>query len=182
MSLFEVKQVLKRWDTPFFSVLLGDNGYKVILHKTLTLFAGQTQQVLAESAQGGRLARHAGDRDNLGVLVSRENRRRKKLTVGGLTCKIKPICQKFEKTRGFRILVKQRAGDAMRQDARSEPLRNRSCGRKDCLCCSSGKPGSCEINSVGYRIQCKTCQRAGQNAIYEGESGRNAYSRGLEHQ
>ena len=103
-------------------------------------------------------------------------------TAGGLTSKIKLLCQKFEKTSGFRILVKERAGDAVRQDARSEPLRNRSCGREDCLCCSSGKPGSCEVNSVGYRIQCRTCQRAGRNAIYEGESGRNAYSRGLEHQ
>ena len=73
-------------------------------------------------------------------------------TAGGLTSKIKLICQKFEKTSGFRILVKERAGDAVRQDARSEPLRNRSCGRGDCLFCSSGKPGSCEVNSVGYRI------------------------------
>ena len=78
--------------------------------------------------------------------------------------------------------MKERAGDSLKQDAKSEPLRNRSCGRDNCLCCSSGKPGNCEVNSVGYRIQCKICQRAGLRAIYEGESGRNSYSRGLEHQ
>ena len=41
---------------------------------------------------------------------------------------------------------------------------------------------NCETNSVGYRILCNVCQRDGIRSIYEGESGRNAYSRGLEHQ
>jgi hypothetical protein len=103
-------------------------------------------------------------------------------TAGSLTAKLKVVCQKFENTSGFRVLVKERAGDALRQDSKSEPLRTRSCGREDCLCRNSGKPGNCEVNSVGYRIQCKACQKDGLISIYEGESGRNAYSRGLEHQ
>ena len=45
-----------------------------------------------------------------------------------------------------------------------------------------GHPGGCERNSVGYRITCQACQGAGSWTQYEGESGRNAYSRGLEHQ
>ena len=48
--------------------------------------------------------------------------------------------------------------------------------------CAQGKPGGCERNSVGYRITCASCQEAGKAAVYQGESGRNAYSRGLEHQ
>ena len=39
----------------------------------------------------------------------------------------------------------------------------------------------CERNSVGYRITCESCLGAGQWVHYEGETGRNAYSRGLEH-
>ena len=34
---------------------------------------------------------------------------------------------------------------------------------------------------MGYRIECLTCQRAGKSAIYEGETSRNAYTRGIEH-
>ena len=43
----------------------------LLLYSTLLLyFIGQTQQILAESAQGGGFARHAGDSDPLVVLVS----------------------------------------------------------------------------------------------------------------
>ena len=51
-----------------------------------------------------------------------------------------------------------------------------------CFCCSSGNPRGCEQNSVGYRMLCETCLLAGTPALYEGETGRNAYARGLEHQ
>ena len=39
----------------------------------------------------------------------------------------------------------------------------------------------CEKNSVGYRITCESCLGTGQWVHYEGETGRNAYSRRLEH-
>ena len=48
------------------------------------------------------------------------------------------------------------------------------------MCYTSGNEGSCEINSVGYRIVCQGCLLAGKQTEYEGESARNAYSRGLE--
>ena len=48
--------------------------------------------------------------------------------------------------------------------------------------CSSGERGNCEKNSSGYRIICKRCQEDNRKAIYEGETGKNSYSRGLEHQ
>ena len=47
--------------------------------------------------------------------------------------------------------------------------------------CSSGGGGNCEKNSSGYRVTCLTCQRAGIESSYEGETGRNGYTRGLEH-
>ena len=92
------------------------------------------------------------------------------------------MTDKFEKTTGFEIAVVDRAGDSVRHDAKSATQRFRGCGRRDCLCCSSRKEGRCEKNSIGYRIQYKVCLMADRKAIYEGESGRNAYTRGLEHQ
>ena len=42
--------------------------------------------------------------------------------------------------------------------------------------------GCCEKNSIGYEIICETCMLAGNKAKYLGESGRNGYTRGAEHQ
>ena len=39
----------------------------------------------------------------------------------------------------------------------------------------------CEKTSVGYRITCESFLGAGQLVYYERETGKNAYSRGLEH-
>ena len=78
------------------------------------------------------------------------------------------------------VKVIERAGNSVRRDAKSEPLRNKNCGRSNCMCCTSGNEGSCETNSVGYRIVCQGCLLAGKKTEYEGKSARNAYSRGLE--
>ena len=48
--------------------------------------------------------------------------------------------------------------------------------------CSTGEGGKCEKNGVGYRIVCLTCQMDGLSTIYEGETARNAFTRGMEHQ
>ena len=80
------------------------------------------------------------------------------------------------------VVVKLRAGISVKMDAKSEPLRKSECGRESCLCCESGNPGGCEKNGIGYRIICEGCQEAGTIAEYKGESGRNAFTRGLEHQ
>ena len=78
---------------------------------------------------------------------------------------------------GMDVRVIERAGKSVKSDAKSEPLRSKNCGRDDCMCCSTGNEGGCETNSVGYKIECQGCL----NAEYDGETGRNGYSRGLEH-
>ena len=103
-------------------------------------------------------------------------------TSGELTQKLKETCRKFQIASNIKVTVRERAGISVKTDAKSEPLRSKSCGRVDCLCCSKGKPGKCEQNSAGYRIKCESCLGAGKFAYYEGETGRNSYSRGLEHQ
>ena len=102
-------------------------------------------------------------------------------SAGELTEKMKAACKEFGISMAMDVKVIERAGNSVRRDAKSEPLRNKNCGRSNCMCCTSGNEGSCEINSVGYRIVCQGCLLAGKQTEYEGESARNAYSRGLEH-
>ena len=76
-------------------------------------------------------------------------------TAGELTEKMKAACRDFGISMGMDVRVIERAGNSVRSDAKSEPLRNKSCGRGDCMCCSSGNEGDCEKNSIGYRIVCQ---------------------------
>ena len=83
---------------------------------------------------------------------------------------------------GMDVKVVERAGKSVKSDAKSEPLRDKSCGRATCMSCSTGNEGGCETNSIAYKIECQGCLAAGKSAEYEGESARNGFSRGLEHQ
>ena len=103
-------------------------------------------------------------------------------TAGGLTSELKKVCDRFEKKTNMRVVVRERAGKSVRQDAKSEPFRRRGCTRDNCLVCKGGKPGNCEKNNAAYRIQCNVCKTLHKIVNYEGETGCNSYSRGLEHQ
>ena len=94
---------------------------------------------------------------------------------------MKDVCAKFEEVTGMRVSVVERAGASHKRLAMLEPLQRKECGREDCFPCSTGG-GKCEKNGVGYRIRCETCRLAGRSALYDGESGNNAYSRGCQHQ
>ena len=98
-------------------------------------------------------------------------------TAGALTEKMKAVCKDFGATMGMDVKVVERAGKAVKSDAKSEPLRNKSCGRDNCMCCSSGNEGGCETNSIAYKIECQGCLAARKSAEYEGESARNGFSR-----
>ena len=103
-------------------------------------------------------------------------------TAGSLTSEIKAVCDRYTKSTNIKVATRTRAGQPLRGDPKSEPFRRIGCRRESCLVCSSGKPGQCERNGSGYRIICTPCLDSGKKAIYEGETGRNCYSRGLEHQ
>ena len=103
-------------------------------------------------------------------------------TAGDLTKRMKKTCSQFKEESEMRVAVRERAGRKMKADCKPEPLKQLNCGRETCLCCRSGNPGRCEQNSSGYRISCDTCQLDGSQALYDGETGRNAYARGMEHQ
>ena len=64
----------------------------------------------------------------------------------------------------------ERAGQAIKHLAKSEPLKRKGCGREKCFPCRTGG-GNCEKNGVAYRVRCETCRRAGKMTEYEVESG-----------
>ena len=94
------------------------------------------------------------------------------------------MCAKFEETHGIRVQVCPRAGRSVKSDAKPEPLRKLGRETLDCLPCQSpgSRKGDCEKNSVTYIITCETCLLAGKKTTYEGETGRNAFTCGVEHQ
>ena len=98
--------------------------------------------------------------------------------------KMKTVCGKFEETHGIRVLICPKAGTSVRRDAKHVQLRKLGCSREECLPCKSADSsgGDCEKNSVTYKITCETCLQGGRNTTYECETGRNAFTRGIEHQ
>ena len=90
----------------------------------------------------------------------------------------KKMMDKVDKVTEMRVVAQERAGNALKHLAKSEPLKTPGCGRDDCFPCRSSKPGKCEKNGVGYKIQCETCKRAGKVSLYDGETGCNCYTRG----
>ena len=79
------------------------------------------------------------------------------------------------------MAFQERAGASVKHEAKAEPLRRKSCQREECFACTTSGNGRCEKNGAGYRIECLTCQMDGRSAIYEGETSRNAFTRGMEH-
>ena len=68
-------------------------------------------------------------------------------------------------------------------------FKSSKCTQKDCpICtttsnvvCSEENRIPCNTHNVGYRWQCWTCRERNLTRIYEGEAGRSARVRGLEH-
>ena len=102
-------------------------------------------------------------------------------TAGSLAEEMRIVCRKFEEVTDMRVAVQERAGNALKNLAKAEPLKTPGCGRTDCFPCTTSKPGQCEKNGVGYKIQCETCRRAGRQSWYDGETGCNCYTRGKQH-
>ena len=76
--------------------------------------------------------------------------------------------------------VYERGGSKVGSIAKSDPLKPESCGRENCFPCTSGGGGDCSKSSVAYRIECEECPKTGKSAHYDGESGNNGFTRGLE--
>ena len=64
---------------------------------------------------------------------------------------------------------------------KTNPNRMKGCSSRDCLTCKHGrgKGGECRRNNVGYILICDLC--GVEEVCYVGETGQNAYTRGLKH-
>ena len=82
--------------------------------------------------------------------------------------------------RKIRFKIVEKSGITLEQKLRrSNPWAKENCGRPKCFSCSSGGGGNCWRESVTYILWCDECGI--EVAAYYGESGRNSYSRGVEH-
>ena len=80
---------------------------------------------------------------------------------------------KFVEKCGTKVINKLRVADPFRSNCRED----------DCLACRGSKEFSnCRKMNIGYTLQCETCKSKGTNRVYRGESSRNLYLRGKEHE
>ena len=100
---------------------------------------------------------------------------------GAISRKMKEICKKFKAEHKIDVKVFERGGVKMGSIAKADPLSQKGCDRDDCFPCKSGGGGDCSKSCSAYRIECEECKKSDLSAVYEGETGRNCYSRGLEH-
>ena len=60
---------------------------------------------------------------------------------------------------------------------KSNPTATRKCQENECMVCKNDGKGDCKRENVTYRITCKNCKK-----VYIGETSKNAYTRGQQHQ
>jgi len=81
---------------------------------------------------------------------------------------------------GVKIKVAERAGTSMKRILqRSNPFKRKTCGREDCLVCSTGGKGPCDAPGVTYEVYEVKCVDCGHK--YIGETARSVYTLGKEH-
>ena len=96
--------------------------------------------------------------------------------------KMKSVCKKFKIEHKIEVRLFERGGSKIENYVKSDPLKAATCGRQDCFPCSSGGGEDCSKSCAAYRVDCQECMSVNVKAIYIGETGRNGYARGLEHQ
>ena len=97
---------------------------------------------------------------------------------------IKRMEEENRQGRRTRIKVVEMSGKTVRNSlARNYPWSPQNCGSEDCFLCTTNTNvnWSCRKPVVGYRIICTLCETNGVVAQYQGESGRNLFTRGKEH-
>ena len=95
--------------------------------------------------------------------------------------KMKDVCKKFQVEHNIDVKVYERGGLKISNVVKSDPLSPSTCEREDCFPCTSGGKGDCSKSCSSYRMECEECEKFDMKAVYEGETGRNCYSHGLEH-
>ena len=85
---------------------------------------------------------------------------------------------------GIRFRVVETGGRTVKSILqKSNPTATVVCEEEDCLPCRPGRGegGDCRRCGVNYSIECQLCPD-GQKSIYHGETARNLYTRGKDHE
>ena len=86
------------------------------------------------------------------------------------------LCQKEFKKSGLKIKVVERSGRSIKKTlVKSNPFKEKGCGRSSCKLCTLGMEVDCRARGVHYKIWCdgSSCT----NVDYEGETSRSAEER-----
>ena len=95
--------------------------------------------------------------------------------------KMRKVCKQFKEEHNIDVKICERGGRKLGSIVKSDPLKPQVCGRGDCFPCSNEGGGDCSKSCAAYKLECQECPKSKLSAVYHGETGRNAYSRGLEH-
>ena len=77
----------------------------------------------------------------------------------------------------MKIRVVEKAGRSLKSLLqRSDPFKDKLCGRERCFVCDTEKKGSCDKNGINYAITCVSCEN-----VYHGETSKNAFTWGKQH-
>ena len=99
---------------------------------------------------------------------------------GELARRMRPKEAENNQGRSVRFKIVEKGGRTLEQRLRrSDPWSGGNCGRVRCFPCMREGGGDCWAEGVAYSLWCLECGY--QVARYCGETGRNAYCRGLEH-
>ena len=82
---------------------------------------------------------------------------------------------------GIDVKFVEKSGYSLQnQLEKSDPFRGPTCGRPDCFPCREGEGTDCESRGPVYEIRCLDDACRDLAPRYHGESGRNAFTRGLD--
>ena len=101
---------------------------------------------------------------------------------GELATKLREIANR-ESEAGVRFNVIETGGRTMKSQMQiSNPTATAGCESTDCIACSDGRGqgGNCRKSNINYEFECQLCPD-GAKSVYIGESSRNLYARGKEH-
>ena len=100
---------------------------------------------------------------------------------------LKELLQKEINKSTFKVRVVEKSGTkVVRMLQKNDPFKSKECRDKErCMVCSGNHPGSCRDSGVTYRVNClgqPSDDRDEQcDSVYNGETGKNGFSRGKKH-
>ena len=96
---------------------------------------------------------------------------------------LKKVCEEELQGSKIRLSVQERGGKQLGQllgITTPGASNKKNCGRQTCFPCNTGHEGVCRRTGVGYKIVCNLCE-ATVSSEYAGETGKNLFSRGVDH-